>query len=115
MRKLIPILILAAGCAFGQFNIGISIGAPPPPRVVKVQPRSPGAGYVWIGGYWYPEGKKYKWHDGYWSRPPYEGAHWVEPRHDGRQYFAGHWEGDKGPREHDHRWDRDRNRDYDRH
>ena len=40
----------------------------------------------------------------------------VQPRHDGQQYFDGYWEGDRGQVTHDHRWDRDknRNRDYDR-
>jgi len=29
-------------------------------------------------------------------------------------FFEGYWEGDRGRNNHDHRWDRDRNRDYDR-
>ena len=114
--KVLVLTLLAAGAAFAQFSIGIRIGAPPPPRVMRVQPRSPGAGYVWVGGYWYPVGNRYKWHDGYWTRPVYEGAHWVEPHHDGQQYFAGHWDGDRGQVGHDHQWDKskDRNRDYNR-
>ncbi|MEP7353260.1 MAG: YXWGXW repeat-containing protein [Acidobacteriota bacterium] len=113
MKKFIITAILAAGCAFGQISIGVQIGRPPVPRVVRVQPRSPGQGYVLIQGYWYPNGRKYKWHDGYWTRPPYEGARWVEPRHDGQRFFDGYWEGDRGRKDHDHKWDRDRNnRDY---
>jgi hypothetical protein len=94
----------------------VRIGSPPPPRVVRVQPRSPGTDYVWIAGYWYPVGNHYKWHDGYYTRPAYNGAHWVEPRHDGQQYYQGYWEGDRGQVAHDHRWDKrsDRNRDYNR-
>jgi len=115
--KLLVCLLLVAGALSAQISIGVRIGAPPAPRVVRIQPRSPGSGYIWLGGYWYPQGNKYKWHDGYWTRPPYEGARWVEPHHDGHEYFAGRWEGEKGNVNHDHKWDRgrDHNRDYNRH
>ncbi len=76
----------------------------PPPR--------PAAELVWVEGYWYPVGHKYKWHEGYWTRPPYPGARWVAPRYDGRMYFAGYWDGDRGPVPHDHKWDHDRDRDF---
>jgi hypothetical protein len=76
-------------------------------------PARPGPDFVWVDGYWYPSGGRYKWHAGYWTRPPYEGARWVAPHHDGQQFFDGYWGGDRGRLEHDHRWDRDRrNRDY---
>jgi len=78
------------------------IGAPPPPRVVAVVLPSPAPEYVWVTGYWYPVGRHYKWHEGYWTRPPYEGARWIPPRHDGERYYTGHWEGDGGRVEHDH-------------
>ena len=67
---------------------------------------------MWVGGYWYPVGNHYKWHDGYWTRPPYAEAHWVAPRHDGERFFEGYWEGDHGRIAHDHRWDHDRERDH---
>lgn len=111
---LIGLMFLGASMLNAQISIGIRIGAPPPPRVVRVQPRSPGAEYVWLEGYWYPVGNHYKWHDGYWTRPPYVGARWVGPRHDGERFYEGYWEGDRGRRDHDHHWDRDRHRDYDR-
>jgi WXXGXW repeat (2 copies) len=102
----------AASSANAQVSIGIRIGAPPPPRVVRVQPARPGPDWVWIEGYWYPVGKKYHWHEGYWTRVPYAGAHWVGPRYEGGQFFAGFWDGDRGRVEHDHRSDHDRDRDY---
>jgi hypothetical protein len=34
------------------------------------------------------------------------------PRHDGQRFFEGHWEGPRGHYDHDHRWDRDRDRDF---
>lgn len=110
------LMLLAAGAVFGQFSIGIRIGAPPPVRVLRVQPRSPGAGYAWVQGYWYPVGHSYKWHNGYWTRPPYAGARWIAPRHDGQSFFEGYWGGDRPEVRHDHSWDRGRSRqrDYNR-
>ncbi len=106
-------LLLAGGILVAQVSIGINIGAPPPPRVLRVRPVAPGPEYMWVEGYWYPVGGHYKWHDGYWTRPPYAGARWVAPRHDGRQFFAGYWEGEHGRVEHDHGWDKDHgHRDY---
>lgn len=110
---LLALMLLAVGSVAGaQVSLGIRIGPPPQPRVIRVQPRSPGSGFVWIGGYWYPQGQRYRWHDGYWTRPPYEGASWIEPRHDGQQFFQGYWGGNRAPIEHDHRWDREKGRDY---
>jgi hypothetical protein len=98
-----------------QISVGVRIGTPPAPRVVRVQPRSPGAGYVWVDGYWYPNGRRYAWHDGYWTRPPYASARWIGPRYEGGMFYQGYWDGDRGRNDHDHRWDRDRNnRDYNR-
>jgi hypothetical protein len=107
-------LLSAGSSANAQVSIGIRIGPPPPPRVVRVLPRRPGAEWVWIEGYWYPVKRRYRWHPGYWTRLPYPGAHWVPPRYEGSEYFGGYWEGDRGRFEHDHAWDRDRNRDFDR-
>ena len=115
MKKLIAIALLVAGSMFGQVSIGIRIGAPPAPRVVRVRPVGPGPGYVWVDGYWYPQGHRYRWHNGYWTLPPYAGANWIGPRYEGGMFFEGYW---AGPRyehfDHDHRWDRDHDRDRDR-
>ena len=112
---LLALVLLAAGPAIAaDVSIGIQIGAPPPPRVLALRPRSPGPDWVWLEGYWYPVNGRYRWHDGYWTRPPYPGAVWVVPHHDGNRYFNGYWEGDRGRFEHDHRWDRDHDRDFHR-
>src|ERR1700674_4931928 len=109
---LLALMLLALGSVAGaQFSVGIRIGPPPRPRVIRVQPPRPGADFVWVGGYWYPAGQRYRWHDGYWTRPPYEGARWIEPHHDGEQFFLGYWGGDRARIEHDHRWDREKYRD----
>jgi hypothetical protein len=111
-KTLLALLLLAAGSSFAQVSIGVRIGPPPPPRVVRVQPRAPGPGYFWVDGYWYPVGNHYKWHNGYWTRPPYGEARWIGPRYEGDRFFEGYWEGGGRRVEHDHRWDRDHDRDY---
>ena len=106
-------LLLGVPAAFGQVSVGIQIGAPPPARVVVV-PARPAPDYVWIEGYWYPVSGHYRWHAGYWTLPPYGGAHWVAPRHEGGRYYVGYWDGDHGRLEHDHKWDKHQDRDHDR-
>jgi hypothetical protein len=112
-KALLALMLLGGGASFAQVSVGIRIGPPPAPRVVR-QPRAPGAGYIWVDGYWYAEGRRYKWHNGYWTRPPYAGARWIGPRYDGGQFFAGYWDENGKRFDHDHRGDRDRNRDSDR-
>ena len=113
MKKLLAAMLFAGSLFAADFSVGIHIGPPPPPRVVHVRPVTPGPDYVWIEGYWYPVNGQYRWHDGYWTRPPYAGAIWVVPRHEGGQYYAGYWSGPRGRMEHDHAWDRDHKyRDY---
>ena len=126
LLKALAILVVLLGPvprAHAQFSFGIRIGEPPPPRVYRVPP-CPGPDYVWVEGYYfpedhyvwvegyqYPEDGHYSWHDGYWTRPPYQGAYWVEPYHVGEQYYYGHWAGARGVVAHDHRWDREKQRD----
>lgn len=96
--------------AQAQVSFGIRIGEPPPPRAYRVPP-PPGPDYIWVEGYQYPVNGRWAWHNGYWTRPPYEGAYWVAPYHVGGQYYAGRWEGARGIVNHDHRWDRGKQRD----
>ena len=113
-QKLLLLTLLISGAVFAQISVGIRIGPPPQPRIVRVRPASPGPGYIFTDGYWYPVRGHYKWHEAYWTRPPYEGAAWVPPHHDGQYYLAGHWDGPHGRIEHDHHSDHDHNRDYHR-
>ena len=101
--------LLAGVSTKAQVSIGIQIGAPPPPQAVVVMPVQPASDYIWVGGYWYPVAGHYRWHEGYWSRPPYVGARWIAPRHEGGRYYGGYWDGPRGRFDHDHHWDRDRN------
>ena len=111
---LLAAMLLVGIPANAQISVGIRIGAPPEPRVVAIVPAQPGPEFVWVGGYWYPVGGHYRWHEGYWSRPPYEGARWVGPRHDGERFYAGYWDGPHGHFEHNHKWDHDHDRDHGR-
>jgi hypothetical protein len=104
------IVLASASAASAQVNLGIRIGEPPAPRAYRV-PAAPGPDYIWVEGYQYPQGSHYAWHNGYWTRPPYEGAYWVAPYHTGGHYFSGRWEGARGNVAHDHRWDRSKQRD----
>jgi hypothetical protein len=115
MKRLLGLMLLAGSAVFGQVSLGIRIGAPPPPRVVRVRPISPGPGYIYVDGYWYPSNNRYVWHNGYYTRPPSVGAAWVGPRYEGQQFYAGYWSVGDRQFQHDHHWDRDkRNRDYNR-
>ena len=111
---LVFMLMCLGSAVHAQVSVGIRIGPPPVPRVVRVQPPRPGPNFVWIDGYWYPVGSHYRWHNGYWTRAPYEGARWIGPRHDGERFYGGYWDGERGRLEHDHRWDRSRERDFNR-
>src|SRR5262245_251322 len=118
MKHVLMTLLLAATLLAVQpikaAQLSIRIGPPPGPRVTRVIPARPGPNYDWVDGYWYPNGNRWTWHNGYWPRAPYTGARWYAPRYDGGQYYSGYWEGDHGRVEHDHHWDRNRNRDYNR-
>ncbi|MEQ1898514.1 MAG: hypothetical protein ABL971_14130 [Vicinamibacterales bacterium] len=97
--------------ADAQVSVGIVIGAPlPPPRVVVVRGPGPRAGHLWIEGYWYPQGRHYRWRDGYWARAPYPDAYWISARYDRGRFYDGYWDGPGRGRGHDRKWDRRNNR-----
>ena len=104
------LLLAPASAAQAQVNFGIRIGEPPAPRAYRV-PNRPGPDYVWVEGYQYPEGSRYRWHDGYWTRPPYEGAYWAAPYYYDGNYYSGQWEGSRPNFAHNHGWDRGKRRD----
>ncbi len=119
MRKLLQtiaisaLFLIPASAAHAQVSFGIQIGDPPPPRAYRVPPR-PGPEYVWVEGYQYPQNGHYAWHNGYWTRPPYAGAYWVSPYYSSGHYYAGRWEDGRREMNHDHRWDKSKDRDWNR-
>lgn len=92
--------------ALGQVSFGVTIGTPPPPYRYEAPPPIPGPGYVWIDGYWVPEGGRWVWHHGDWRRPPYAGAYWSHPHYDhypdGWHVHEGHWDHED---HNEHYWD----------
>jgi hypothetical protein len=94
-------------------QISVYIGSAPPPLRYEQRGPIPGPGYVWVEGYWAPDGRHYRWVAGRWERPPYEGAYWSHPHYDhyreGWRLHEGHWDhenhdGDRGhdDEHHDH-------------
>lgn len=81
-----------AGCAGGYAYYATS--APPPVRV-EVRGAAPGAGFIWVDGYWGYRGGNYEWIPGNWMRPPRARAVWVPGRWEtrrGRYYYRpGRW------------------------
>src|SRR5262252_1689227 len=78
--KLLALLFLAGSSMFAgtRFFVGFGVGGyyppPPPAPVVTYVAPSPGYGYAYVPGYYYPYGARYVWRAGYWARPPYAHA-----------------------------------------
>jgi hypothetical protein len=75
MKKTIAVMMLLAGGMFAapRIAVGINFGAPAPVAVVR--PVCPGPGYVWVNGYYGPNGGFVA---GYWAPPVVR----VAPRFD---------------------------------
>jgi hypothetical protein len=59
--------------SLAQYDVSVSVGAPPPPLPVYFQPSLPEDGYLWIPGYWAWNGYDYFWIPAAWVRPPEPG------------------------------------------
>ena len=59
------------------FSVGLFVNVAPPPIPVYYQPPPPGAGYIWIPGYWAWGPGGYYWVPGYWEVAPYPGYYWT--------------------------------------
>jgi hypothetical protein len=96
MKKAIAITMLLAGGLFAapRVTVGFGFGAPAPVAVVR--PACPGLGYVWVDGFYEPNGA---WVAGYWA-PPAVAVAPVAPR-----YFHGR-DDHRLVRETDHRYAR---------
>ena len=99
--KLLGLFLLAGSTMFAGprifFGIGIGGGQryyappPPPPAAYYAPPVAPGPGYAWVNGYYYPQGRDWRYRSGYWGRRPYPGAYWTAPRYDRGRYYGGYW------------------------
>jgi hypothetical protein len=122
-KTMLALLLFGCGTLFAETHVSIGIGiggygpvyapVPPPPPVME-QPPCPGEGYVWVDGYWVPDGPRFYWRQGYWRAPAYYG------RPGRRVYVPAYGWNERGSYDRDH-YDRDRHdrcdRDYrdDRH
>ncbi|ODV10489.1 MAG: hypothetical protein ABT20_07995 [Rubrivivax sp. SCN 70-15] len=91
---------LLAGCVVAPgrpYHGGAFVTVAPPPLRVEIAGSPPGAGYVWISGWWGWVGDRHVWHPGHWDAPR-PGYRWEPHR----------WERDgPGWRERGGRWERD--------
>jgi len=105
-----------------HMEIHIAHSAPPHVRA-EVRTTSPGAGYVWVNGFWNWDGGQWVWLPGRWERPASVDVTWVDPHYyreeGGWRYEPGHWSNERVVEGHDYQeWSRthhhhDRDRDHD--
>jgi hypothetical protein len=86
-------------------NITVTSGTPagtttivneaPPALQTDVAVVQPGAGYVWITGYWTWRSNQYQWVAGHWELPPTPSSVWIaptlEPRGNAYKFTEGYW------------------------
>src|SRR4029453_5251086 len=79
LRSLLFAAFLALPFATSFAQIEFSVGWPPPPLPVVVQPACPVAGYIWTPGYWGWDDYYYDyyWVPGAWVPPPGGGLLWT--------------------------------------
>ena len=76
--RLLMLVVLALGIsATSLASVFVSVAFAPPPLPVYTQPICPGAGYIWIPGYWAYSSDGYYWVPGYWELAPFIGALWT--------------------------------------
>jgi hypothetical protein len=73
-------LVFASALTFSAGAAEVIVRVAPPAAIVETRPASPGAGYVWLGGYHRWDGNAYAWVPGKWEQPPRPHAHWVAHR-----------------------------------
>ena len=75
-------------------DVRITTRRPPPLRVER-RIASPGAGYVYVKGFWNWDGGSWQWVPGRWDRPAVADAYWIPARYirtsRGTIYEPGHW------------------------
>ena len=75
-------------------DVQITTRRPPPLRYER-RIASPGAGYVYVRGFWNWDGGRWVWIPGRWDRPAVAEAYWIPARYvrtaRGTIYEPGHW------------------------
>jgi len=95
---LLSALALPLASQANSFDIGISVGFPPPPLPIYAQPPCPEPGYIWTPGYWAydDDAYDYYWVPGTWVYAPAPGmlwtpGYWSEGDDDEYGWHAGYW------------------------
>jgi hypothetical protein len=74
----------------------IIVQTQPPALQAESPPPRPSSDYVWVPGYWAWQNNRYVWVAGRWTIPPRVGATWVPPRWEpegrGFRYYDGYWD-----------------------
>jgi hypothetical protein len=97
MKRTLGFAVILGGLSLTGCAGGYAYYASTPPPALRVETRgaAPGAGFVWVDGYWGYRGGSYAWVPGNWVRPPRARAVWVPGRWEtrtGRYYYrAGRW------------------------
>jgi hypothetical protein len=113
-------LVAAMSAAPAWSQVSVYIGIAPPPIRIETPPPPPEPTFVWVTGFWAPQGHHYRWVSGHYMRPPYEGASWMVPRYEhgsqGWHYREGYWgrpeHGQGHAYGHDHEWKGDHGPDH---
>jgi hypothetical protein len=84
-------LIFAIASPLAAARVWVQVA--PPAAVVETIPANPGAGYVWVGGYWTWNGAKYVWVPGGYVRHAgaWVAGHWRHVPGSGWYWVPGHW------------------------
>jgi len=97
MKRILGMTVILGGLSLAGCAGGYAFYATTPPPPIRSEARgiAPGAGYVWIDGYWGYNGGRYAWVAGRWDRPPRGRSRWESGRWETRkgryQYRQGHW------------------------
>jgi hypothetical protein len=94
--RLLMLVVLTLGIsATSLASVFVSLAFAPPPLPVYSQPICPGAGFIWIPGYWGYGPDGYYWVPGYWELAPFIGALWTPGywgwSSGGYLWHAGYW------------------------
>jgi hypothetical protein len=93
-------------------QVSVYIGIAPPPIRIEAPPPPPAPSFVWVPGFWAPQGHHYRWIAGHYMDPPYAEASWIVPHYEhgpqGWRYREGYWgrpeHGHGHAYGHDHAW-----------
>jgi len=87
--------MVACGGGYRANYVAYNVPPPPAPYVVGAMGYAPGAGYVWVDGFWNLNGSRWAWVNGRWAVPPHGHSAWVADRWErngrGWRYRRGYW------------------------